>query len=157
MPYSNVTNPMMQPPSNNNWWFGNNYSNGYSQANRGLMQAPPIYPQPYSPASQMQQEPQTMNNIIQAMGPESAEEFRIGPNSHIAIFDSNRPVFYKKDSDDTGHAMTRAFEYYEIPLHPQQAQQSSTQQLTKEDVVEIIKSTIGPWQKSIEELVMNND
>ena len=154
MAYS-TTNPMMQQPSNNNWWFGNNYSSGYSQASRSPMQASPVYPQPYQPMSQMSQEPQTMNNLIQAMGPESAEEFKVGPNSHVVIMDSNRPVFYMKDSDDTGHAKTRAFEFHEIPLYPQQAQ-ATPQQLTKEDIVEIVKSTIGPWQKSIEELVKNN-
>ena len=96
-----------------------------------------------------------MNNIIQAMGPESAEEFKVGPNSHVIIMDSNRPVFYMKDSDDTGHARTRAFEFHEIPLHQPQYY-SPEAQLTKDDIVEIVKSTIEPWQKSIEELVTNN-
>lgn len=154
MPYSNVTNPMMQPPSNNNWWFGNNYSSGYSQANRSAIPQPQVYLQPYQPTPQPQ-EPQTMNNIIQAMGPESAEEFKVGPNSHVIIMDSYRPVFYMKDSDDTGHAKTRAFEFHEIPLHQPQ-HYSPEAQLTKDDIVEIVKSTIEPWQKSIEELVTNN-
>ncbi len=154
MQYSNGTNPMMQPPANNNWWFGNNYSSGYSQASRSNMQTPQVYPQPYQPMIQ-QQEPQTMNNLIQAMGPESAEEFRVGPNSHVIIMDSNRPVFYMKDSDDTGHAKTRAFAFNEIPLYPPK-ETATVQQLTKEDVVEIVKSVIKPWQKSIEELVTND-
>ena len=151
MPYLNTQNPMPLPPSNNNWWFGNNYSSGYSQANRSQVPMPS-----YPPTNPMQPEPQTMNNLIQAMGPESAEEFKVGPNSHVIIMDSNRPVFYMKDSDDTGHAKTRAFEFHEIPLYPPQ-QASTSEQLTREDVIEIVKSTIGPWQKSIEELVTGNE
>ena len=138
-------NPAVRP--GNNLWFGDNYSPGMPQASRGQVQQFGGLPYFGMTPPVQEQAPQTMNNIIQAMSPESADELRVGPNSHVIIMDSNRPVFYMKDSDDTGHAKTRAFAFHEIPLYPEQEQQP--QPLTREDVVAIVNA-------AMEERMANN-
>ena len=76
------------PPSNNSMWIGNNYAagapkNNYIPTNQNSMYAP----------NQMIQ-PQSINNVYQVMGPESAQSFQTGPDSNVILMDSNRPVFY---------------------------------------------------------------
>lgn len=103
--------PQQQPQPTNNLWVGNNYS-GMS-ANRSAI-GQPQYPQmPYQPEPL----PQTMNNVLSVMGPDSANEFKVGPNSKVILMDAYRPVFYRKWSDDSGFAETRAFQFFEIPLN----------------------------------------
>ena len=150
-----------QGPTNNNLWFGNNYSSGNSQASRSPM-GNPMMPQNnmmqpmQNMAPQMSVQPQTMNNIIQPMGPEGAEKFLVGANSHVILMDSNRPVFYTKHSDDTGYAVTKAYAFSEIPLYPEQDQQTQdhTPQINIDEFV--TKAELEKFKKDIEELVMNN-
>ena len=163
MPYGMNGNPYPQSPTNN-LWFGNNYASGYSQASRSMNN--PMNPNMQQPMQQMsgmqgipQQNslPQTMNNIIQVMGPESAVNYAIGPNSHIMMADTNRPVVYDKKSDDSGYSETRAYQLIEIPLFPDQNNnqtQESTQQINTDDFV--TKSELEEFKKTIEDLVMNN-
>lgn len=148
MQYSNPMpmNPMVRP--GNTLWFGDNYSSGMSQASRSQVQQSGGLPYLGMTPPMQEQMPQTMNNIIQAMSPESADELKVGPNSHVIIMDSNRPVFYMKDSDDTGHAKTRAFAFHEIPLYPEPEQQP--QPLTREDVIAIVNA-------AMEERMANNN
>lgn len=96
MPYGN-NNYNGGPLPSNNLWVGNNYSSGsYSQMPRNnypvMNQAMPSFPV----QSQMLQ-PSQVNNILQVMGPESAQAFQIGPDSQVILMDSsNKPVFYRK-------------------------------------------------------------
>ena len=64
--------PQGQPTQpNQSVWFGNNYS-GYSP-NRSVINQPPTNPyQQPMPYMQREQPPQTMNNVLSVMGPESA-------------------------------------------------------------------------------------
>lgn len=144
--------PYNTPPANN-FWYGNNYSSGYSQANRSNYSPVPAQNMPsfYPPMQAQQASP--INNILQVMGPDSAEEFKVGPNSHVFLMDSNRPVFYIKRSDDTGHAETKAYEFHEIPMY-QQSAQANTQQAPVSDYV--TKADLEELKKAIEELVIGN-
>ncbi len=160
MPYNGY--PPMQP-QNNNWWFGNNYSSGNSQMSRSLMQPnmgmtnpSTQMPQPMSSVANpmAQQPPQTMNNILQVMGPESAEAFQIGPNSKVILMDSNRPVFYMKRSDDSGFSETKAYMFQEIPLYPEVEQ---SQPVADPSVRYVTVDEFNDRLKVLEDLVMNNE
>ncbi len=87
------------------------------------------------------------------MGPESAQAYQIGPDSHVILMDSNKPVFYIKRSDNTGYSETRAFEFQEIPLI-QSSPQTKDIQLEPEYVT---KSDFEDFKKMIEDLVMKNE
>lgn len=160
MPYSGYQ-PMQ--PQNNNWWFGNNYASGNSQMSRSSMQPnmgmsnPPIQtPQPMSPVANpmAQQPPQTMNNVLQVMGPESADAFQIGPNSRVILMDSNRPVFYMKRSDDSGFSETKAYAFQEIPLYPEVEQ---AQPVVDPSVKYVTVDEFDERMKVLEDLVMKNE
>ena len=140
MDYSNNFRGM--PPSTNNLWVGNNYSSGYSQMSRNN----------YSPMQAANQQPQTVNNILQVMGPESAQSWQVGPNSHIILMDSNRPVFYVKRSDDSGYSETKAFKFEEIPLFPEE---QISQSLPNVDYV--TKTEFNEFKALMEDLVMKNE
>lgn len=156
----NVTNPMPQP--SNNLWVGNNYS-GYSP-NRSAIN------QPQPPA--MQYPSQTINNVISVMGPESADAFKMGPNSKVILMDTSEPVFYLKCSDDSGFAKKRKFRYYEesdqpqLPVDnpqvmqtPSQGQPEPSLYLTKEEFTDFksdFKKELSEFKSMIEDLVMKN-
>ena len=149
--YFGSTNAYPQPV-NNSLWLGNNYSGGYSQ-----MQQPPKPQQnPYMPA-------QTINNVISVMNAESAESFRAGPNSKVVMMNSSQPVFYLKCSDDSGFAQTRAFSYYEIPLHPESDEPVKTEHNESEPSLYLTKDEFNDFKKDmmdfkrmIEEMVTRN-
>lgn len=153
-------NPNVPQPTNN-LWVGNNYS-GYS-ANRSNMYPAAQYPQPAPSLSQMP--PATMNNILTAMGPESAKGFRVGPNSHVILMDTERPVFYMKRSDDTGYDTVRAFKFEEIPIDSiiqaenvvvtDNSHSEPTLYATKEDLTDL-KQEFCEFKKMMEDLVMKN-
>lgn len=139
----------MQP--SNNLWVGNNYS----QTNRGMGNYP-TYNQNSALPSFIQNsmwQPQSINNILQVMGPESAQAYQIGPDSHVILMDSNKPVFYIKRSDNTGYTETRAFEFQEIPLI-QSSPQTKDIQLEPEYIT---KSEFEDFKKMIEDLVMKHE
>ena len=164
------TSTGMPPQPTNNLWFGNNYSSGYSQMSRSnyptnMIQANPMMQQPMG-------QPQTINNILQVMGPESADSFKVGPNSHAIFVDSSRPVIYLKHSDDSGFSETKAFQIKEIPLFPETVKTNYTEvessektdlYVTKEEFINWTKA-FDEWTKSfdeyknmIEELVTKNE
>lgn len=150
----------------NNLWIGDNYSSGYSQANRNQFGPQMPMGSGYRP---MQLMPQTMNNVLEVMGPESAEGFQVGPNSKVVLMDSNRPVFYVKRSDDSGYSETKAFEFHEIPLHPEAIQASQNMiDLVPKDEFDSLKESLDKkdyvtrkdfdeFKKMIEDLVMPNE
>lgn len=147
------------PQPTNNLWVGNNYS-GYS-ANRSNMYPVTQYSQT---PSVPQMPPATMNNILTAMGPESAKGFKVGPNSHVILMDTERPVFYIKRSDDTGYDTVRAFKFEEIPLDSilkaenvvvDNSHSEPTLYATKEDLTDL-KQEICDFKKMVEDLVMKN-
>lgn len=130
------TNMMIPQQPSNNLWVGNNYSanpyggrmpNGQLPTTGGLSA----------------QQAQTVNNVLQVMGPESAMAYQVGPNSSVILMDTNRKVFYTKRSDDSGYSETRAFEYREIPLIDNPIEQpvhvDSENAATKEDIDELKK------------------
>ena len=131
----------------NNLWVGNNYSSGYSQMSRpnNNYQNMPLLNQ-----NQTNQFPQ-VNNILRVMGPESARAFQIGPNSQVILMDSNKPIFYMKNSDSSGYSETRAFEFKEIPLN----QEPTSSNNSKEEYV--TKTDFEEYKKFIEDLVMKNE
>ena len=150
MPYGNQYG-MTQP--SNNLWVGNNYANGFAQASRSPMggMSPQMMQQPMGMS-----QAQTINNVLQVMGPESAQSYQVGPNSHVILMDSNRPVFYTKRSDDSGYSETKAYKFEEIPLMSD-PMPTQSQQVTQPDMSEYMtRSEFEEFKKTIEELVMNN-
>lgn len=153
-------NTAIPPQSTNNLWFGNNYSSGYSQMSRSGY--PTNTPMPNNPMMQQPMgQPQTINNILQVMGPESAESFKVGPNSHAIFVDSSRPVIYLKHSDDSGFSETKAFQITEIPLFPDRIQAQASEiksdfnYVTKEDFADFKKS-MEDFKTMIEDMVTKN-
>lgn len=147
MPMSNMYGGM--PPSNNSMWIGNNYSgmarSNYTPTNNQLTNMAPSFTG----------QPQSINNILQVMGPESAQSYQVGPDSNVILMDSNRPVFYVKKSDSTGYSETKAFKFQEIPLfEPAQQTQIKEIQTNQEYVT---KSDFEDFKKMIEDLVMKNE
>ena len=132
----------------NNLWIGNNYSQGagYNRNNypngQNSMQNQVGQPQP---------QPQSMNNVLQVMGPESALAYQVGPDSHLILMDSHKPVFYIKRSDSSGYCETKAYEFHEIPL----TQEKNQMQMINPDYV--TKTEFEDFKKMIEELVMKNE
>lgn len=146
MPMSNMYGGM--PPSNNSMWIGNNYSSmprtNYPTGNQNNMAT-----------TSFNQPPQSINNILQVMGPESVQSFLMGPNSNAIFLDSKRDVFYTKKTDDAGYAETRAFAFTEIPLfEPAQPQKVETPAMNQNYVT---KSDFDEFKKMIEDLVMHNE
>lgn len=121
-----------------------NYPNGMNNNQNGL-----------SPNNFItQQQPQSINNILQVMGPESAQGYLIGPDSKVILVDSNRPVVYMKKSDSLGYSETKAFALQEIPLFPPNTEQPQEQ--PQENSEYITKSEFEEFKKMIEDLVMKN-
>lgn len=143
MPMSNMYGGL--PSSNNSMWIGNNYStmprNNYQQN----MTTPSLMNQP-----------QSINNILQVMGPESAQSYQVGPDSNVILMDSNRPVFYVKKSDSTGYSETKAFKFQEIPLF-EPAQQAQVKEIKTVNQEYVTKSDFEDFKKMIEDLVMKNE
>ena len=140
--YENSFGTMPQPA--NNLWVGNNYSSGYSQMSRNN------YPQQQQ---MMQNQRQSINNVLEVMGPESAQAYQVGPNSRVVLMDINRPVFYVKKSDDSGYSETKAFKFEEIPLMQQEIIQTQAQNI--DDFV--TKTEFNEFKKLMEELVMKDE
>ena len=144
-------NSMRGVTPSNNLWVGNNYSSGYSQMSRSN------YPAGLDNMQSQYGMPQTINNILQVMGPESAQSYQVGPNSHVILMDSNRPVFYTKKSDDSGYSVTEAFKFQKIPLfqEPIEAQNVDVDNtyVTKEEFNKEFKE----FKAMIEDLVMKNE
>lgn len=115
-----------------NLWFGDNYSSG------NLNQRPMR-----QQIGMQSQHLQTINNVLQVMGPESAMAYQVGPNSMVILMDTNRPVFYLKRSDDSGYSETKAFEFHEIALTEKiidaNANVENVDYATKEDIDDIKK------------------
>ena len=141
------------PPTNNSLWVGNNYStmprNNYPTMNQqNATMSMPIFTN----------QPQSINNVLQVMGPESAQSYQVGPDSHVILMDSNRPVFYVKRSDSTGYAETHAFQFNEIPLFDPPIQSKAKVEDTQINNQEYVtKSDFEDFKKMIEDLVMKNE
>ena len=150
MPMSNNYGGM--PPSTNSMWIGNNYSSvprsNYPIGNQNNMSAP----------SFMNQQPQSINNVLQVMGPESVQAYLMGPNSNAIFMDSKRDVFYTKKTDDAGYAETKAFAFHEMPLF-EPAQQPQVQNIDMPQINQdyVTKSEFDDFKKMIEDLVMHNE
>lgn len=164
MPYMN--NPMMStnPQPSNNLWVGNNYS-GYSP-NRSTINQMPAYVTTPSNPYQPEPIPQTIDNVLSVMGPESAESFKIGPNSKVVLLDSNRPVIYIKHSDDSGYSQTHAFKLTAIPLNAVTTMDDNTPQLpesseyvTKQDFEDLKQAVMSAMttNAAAPSLVINKD
>lgn len=165
-------------PSNNSLWVGNNYSaapgygnmqmprNNYPSMGQtpNMMQSNPMQDMQMQP-NQMQNmqmqsmQMQSINNILQVMGPESAQAFQVGPNSKVILMDSNRSIFYTKESDSSGYSKTRAFKFNEIPIESlmESQHQAQSQEDNSHNPDYITKAEFNDFKKMIEELVMRNE
>jgi hypothetical protein len=96
-------------------------------------------------------QPQRVNNVLQVMGPESAQAYQIGPDSNLILMDSNRPVFYTKRSDSSGYSETKAYQFFEIPL----TQITNNEQTINQEFV--TKAEFEDFKAMMEDLVMKNE
>lgn len=124
-----------------------------------LMQDMQMQPNQMQNMQMQNMQMQSINNILQVMGPESAQAFQVGPNSKVILMDSNRSIFYMKESDSSGYSKTRAFNFNEIPIESlmesQQPVQSQEDNSHNPDY--ITKAEFDDFKKMIEELVMKNE
>ena len=73
--------------------------------------APTTWQSTQQPSFASMQRP--VNNILRAMGPESARAYPMGPNSDIVLFDANNPTFYMVSTDDSAFKSMRVFDFVE--------------------------------------------
>lgn len=136
------SNPMMQP-----------------QMQQGPM---PNSQMPMQQPAQSQLAP-GFTNILSAMGPDSAESFRIGANSRVVLMDSNLPILYLKCSDDSGYSITEPYAIQKITMDQvrQMMQQEKTEEPTNEATSDFVtkadfdefKNSMEDFKKMIEEVV----
>lgn len=153
MAYGNTFGGVPQP--SNNLWVGNNYSSGYSQMSRSNYPVNNNQNGMMPTLMQNQMSVQPINNVLQVMGPESAQAYQLGPDSQVILMDSNKPIFYMKKSDSSGYSETRAFEFHEIPLFSSTSSQSQTDVPSNSEF--ITKNEFNEFKKMIEELVMKDE
>lgn len=139
-----------------NLWVGNNYSSGYSQMSRSNYPAMNQNNIPQYMQNNSMGQPQSINNILQVMGPESAQAYLVGPESQVILMDSDKPVFYIKRTDSSGYSETHAFEFHEIPLI-QSVLPANNAQIQEQMNNYITKTEFEEFKKMIEDLVMKNE
>lgn len=91
--------------------FGNQQQPIYGMQYPFRYQQPTAPVQPYyQPTVQIHQQ-QTAPGLIQVTGMEGAKAYPLAPNSEVALFDSNRDVFYVKRTDAGGYPTIEAYQF----------------------------------------------
>lgn len=80
-----------------------NFATGNSLSNGIGMQT-----NPFGSLYQNNWQPQTVNGI------ESAKAYPMNPNSRVFLFDTNEDIFYVKETDSSGFATLKIFEFKEV-------------------------------------------
>ena len=70
----------------------------------------PIYPSPYQQLVAPQAQPQSIQYVN---GKQSAESYQIPANSSVILMDSNTSRFYMKQTDASGMATIRSYDFKE--------------------------------------------
>lgn len=98
----------------------------------------PIYPMQTSPlfAPQQQQSIQYVN------GKQSAETYQMSPNSSVILMDSNLPRFYMKQTDASGMATIRSYDFKETE------EEKPTEYVTKQEFEKFKASVKGARHES---------
>lgn len=103
----------------------------------------PGYSQPFMPRPQ--------NNLLKVTGPESAKAYPIAPNSEVALFDAENPVFYVKTTDASGYPTLRTFKFEEVT--PQVIDVQPSAEVTQPDLSEFAsKKDLVGLQADISEI-----
>lgn len=125
----------------------------------------PSYPtqtqtNPYNLSSGYFQLPsRSQNNLLKVTGPESAKAYPIPPNSEVALFDAENPVFYVKTTDASGYPTLRTFKFEEVP--PQVIDVQPAAEATQPDLSEFaskkdldgLQADISEIKKTLKELM----
>lgn len=83
---------------------------------------------------------------ITLKGKEAAKNYRLPPNSRVAIFDEDNPVFYFKETDDSGNVISfKTCSYSEVEEPPE------PEYLT----VQEFRSTFEEFEKRLKEELVN--
>ena len=91
------------------------------------------------------------NNLLRGTGPESAKAYPIPPNSEVALFDGENPVFYIKTTDASGYPTLRTFKFEEVP--PQVIDVQPAAEATQQDLSEFAsKKELNLIQADISEI-----
>ena len=91
------------------------------------------------------------NNLLRVTGPESAKAYPIPPNSEVALFDGENPVFYIKTTDASGYPTLRTFKFEEVP--PQVIDVQPAAEATQQDLSEFAsKKELNLIQADISEI-----
>lgn len=117
--------------------YGNPYPTRYPQA--------PAQ-QYYAPMAPIPQQQGT--GLLQVTGMEGANAYPLAPASTVALFDSDRDVFYLKKTDAGGYPTIRAFQF--APLQ-EAAQAPTPEYVTREEfnrLKEMIENGIQPVQRT---------
>lgn len=111
------------------------------------------------------------DNVLQVLGEEGAKAFQVGPRSRVLLMDSNKPVFYLKQSDDSGYSEIKAYEFHEIPLSTNAGPAADDNREEKSEEKQapakfvdtmpsnakfVTKEDFDEFKKMIENLVMKN-
>lgn len=99
------------------------------------------------------------NNLLKVTGPESAKAYPIPPNSEVALFDAENPVFYVKTTDASGYPTLRTFKFEEVP--PQVIDVRPAAEATRPDLSEFaskkdldgLQADISEIKKTLKELM----
>lgn len=81
----------------------------------------------------------TSGNIqwIRVNGPQGARDVSVPPNGEAWIMDESRPVFYLKQANAMGQAVTKAFRFEEISMEDTGSGPDLSGFATKEDIAAI--------------------
>lgn len=100
---------------------------------------------------------QTQNSMIWVQGIEGAKSYQIMPSSLVVLFDSEiEGRFYIKSSDNIGMCSMRYFNFSEIN-NPQLSNTDMSQYITKEQVLELIKSEMKGGKTNVKPVISTND
>lgn len=72
-------------------------------------------------------------------GLESANAYRMQPNSEVILMDSNNPVFYFKKTDASGFSTVKAYEFHEV-------EDKKTDYVTKQEFEEFVSKIENRFQ-----------
>ena len=99
---------------------------------------------------------QPINNVLRAMGPESAKAYPMGPNSNVVLFDAQEPTFYWVSTDDSAFKSMRIFDFKEreqasevLPV----AEAMDTSGFATKDDIDAIRAELANISEALKGLV----
>lgn len=129
--------------------YNNNFPIGYQQQ---------YYPQ-YYPQYQAPQTPQTQNNngVIWVQGINGAKSYLVGPNSTVALWDSESSTIYLKSADASGMPSMKILDYTVREQSQNSAPISNDISYATKDDIAAIRDELGHFRSRLDSLSNKKD